>query len=198
MTRKYKSILAASGAKWIRPVTAGLLIFASFAVVGCKTSGPLAKREAEKCCPTDIRKTVPWCAGEDALFQCPCRPNAEFYGYKPTCWGIWPSSGAAWRDAHCGDLHHGAIITDLTNQNRELIELPSLPSPAEPSETPSAEAEQGPVRKAVDKPTLRSPENPQIMPQSERSIKKSEKPSEAEEPLPEPTFGLVRLPSVEE
>jgi len=108
------------------------MILVALATCGCKSVGIGAKREAEKCCPTDIRKTVPWCAGEDALFQCPCEPDATYYGYKPTCWGIWPSSGAAWRDSHCGHVHHGAILTELTNRNPELIPLPqteSYPTP---------------------------------------------------------------------
>ncbi|MEM8946767.1 MAG: hypothetical protein AAGD11_16455 [Planctomycetota bacterium] len=150
-----------------------LLVSALLAITGCKSTGLLAKREAEKCCPTDIRKTVPWCAGEDALFQCPCEPSPVFYGYKPTCWRTWPASGAAWRDVHCGNQHHRAIITDLTHQNPELIELPalrSLPTPAEQPEAsevpkdesnetelpkPNPPVENGP--KPLDIPTLKEP-----------------------------------------
>lgn len=115
----------------MRTATTSLLIIAVMAAIGCKQSGLLAKRESEKCCPTDIRKTVPWCSGEDAIFNCPCQPNASYYGYKPTCWGTWPTSGAHWRDTHCGEVHHGAIITDLTTHNPELVVLPALePEPA--------------------------------------------------------------------
>ena len=68
-----------------------------------------AKRESEKNCPTDIRQMVPWCAGEDAIFHCPCGPDCNgYYGYKPTCWGAWTTSGAEWRDIHCGPLVRGA------------------------------------------------------------------------------------------
>ena len=67
---------------------------------GCRL-GCLMKRESECDCPTDIRQTVPWCAGEDAIFHCPCRPAYDYYGYKPTCWGVWPTSGADWRDSYC-------------------------------------------------------------------------------------------------
>jgi hypothetical protein len=59
------------------------------------------KRRSEKNCPTDIRQTHVWCFGEDAIFHYPCGPNEEFYGYQPTCWREWPTSGAAWRDIHC-------------------------------------------------------------------------------------------------
>jgi len=66
--------------------------------------GVLVKRESEQNCPTDIRQTVPWCAGEDAIFRCPCGPNEQFHGHKPTCWRPWQSSGAQWRDLHCEPL----------------------------------------------------------------------------------------------
>jgi len=68
---------------------------------GCQPHGMFVKRESEMNCPTDIRKTVPWCAGEDAIFCCPCGPNEQFHGHKPTCWRPWQSSGAEWRDFHC-------------------------------------------------------------------------------------------------
>ncbi|MEO2046116.1 MAG: hypothetical protein ABGX16_06025 [Pirellulales bacterium] len=68
---------------------------------GCR-SGLMGKRESELNCPTDIRQKLFWCAGEDALFSCPCGPDGEFYGMKPTCWGEWPASGADWRNAYCG------------------------------------------------------------------------------------------------
>ena len=68
---------------------------------GCHHYGILVKRESELNCPTDIRKTVPWCAGEDAIFKCPCGPNEQFHGHKPTSWRLWQTSGAEWRDMHC-------------------------------------------------------------------------------------------------
>ena len=58
-------------------------------------------------CPTDICRTLLCCTGEDPEFHCPCEPSQPFYGYKPTCWGVWPTSGAAWRDAHCGSPSAG-------------------------------------------------------------------------------------------
>lgn len=179
----------------MRQAIAGLLIFTSFILGGCKSTGILAKREAEQCCPTDIRKTVPWCAGEDAIFQCPCRPSSEFYGYKPTCWGIWPASGAAWRDAHCGELHHGAIITDLANQNRELIELPPLTAPPTPSPDTGQQLEPDTESEATDKPLMQVPNQPKVELQPEDDLE--EDLDRDNEDLPEPTFGLIRLPSIE-
>ena len=95
--------------------------------VGCRHCGILEKRRSELSCPTDIRQKVPWCAGEDAVFYCPCGPDREFYGCKPTCWSIWPSSGAEWRDAHCGPPipDHGSQVSG---------QLQELPQPSESQE----------------------------------------------------------------
>ena len=69
---------------------------------GCHHWGYFPKRQSELNCPTDIRQTIPWCAGEDAVFRCPCGPSPHFYGHKPTCWGYWPAPGEVWRDSYCG------------------------------------------------------------------------------------------------
>jgi len=74
-------------------------------LTGCRHYGILVKRESELNCPTDIRKTVPWCAGEDSVFCCPCGPNEQFHGHKPTCWRPWQSSGEEWRDLHCERIY---------------------------------------------------------------------------------------------
>ncbi len=92
--------------------------------LGCHPHGPMVKRNSELSCPTDIRQTIPWCAGEDAVFHCPCGPNREFYGYKPTCWGIWPAPAEQWRDSHCGPLVREESY-DATGT--PVLELPSQP-----------------------------------------------------------------------
>ncbi len=71
---------------------------------GCRNHGILVKRESEMNCPTDIRQMVPWCVGEDAVFRCPAGPNEQFHGHKPTCWRLWQTSGAEWRDMYCAPL----------------------------------------------------------------------------------------------
>src|SRR5262245_17947384 len=71
------------------------------AATGCHSFGPLVKRDSELNCPTDIRRTVPWCAGEDAIFHCPCGPDGPFYGHRPTCWRTWPAPASVWRDEYC-------------------------------------------------------------------------------------------------
>ncbi len=196
--------------------TTSMLMMAAIAFSGCKSSGLLAKREAEKCCPTDIRKTVPWCAGEDALFHCPCEPSAEFYGYKPTCWRTWPTSGASWRDLHCGDQHHKAVITDLTHQNPELIELPTLkplpvpepaedqdlePDAAEDIDVPSVKIEVEPVPAPPEVPTLKQPperETPQLKVDPRPAEQSAEQPLATADELSKPLFGPVPLPDISE
>lgn len=79
-----------------------VFVIASTLLYGGCHHGFLPKRQSELNCPTDIRQTIPWCAGEDAIFQCPCGPSPHFYGHKPTCWGHWPASGSEWRDSYCG------------------------------------------------------------------------------------------------
>ena len=203
--------------------TASVLIGIACAA-GCKSQGVLAKREAEKCCPTDIRKTVPWCAGEDALFKCPCEPNAAFYGYKPTCWRTWPASGATWRDLHCGKQHHDAIITDISQQNRELIQLPAAVEPdlAVPGDTatpapdapPSSQEDQesaaspkiGPKPPAALEPPTSETETNEVEPPKfqlprielpKPSSNRAEPEANAEDEKPLPVLGPVPLPPVE-
>ena len=78
-----------------------LIILLVVGLNGCQ-HGILGKRNAELCCPTDIRKTHVGYFGEDAIFCPPCGPDHEYYGHKPTCWRDWPSTGADWRDGTCG------------------------------------------------------------------------------------------------
>ena len=90
-----------------------LLMGGALLLNGCHF-GYYPKRQSELNCPTDIRQTVPWCAGEDAVFRCPCGPSPQFYGHKPTCWGTWPASGAQWRDSYCGCPLEYATDEELT------------------------------------------------------------------------------------
>lgn len=99
--------------------------------VGCHSFGLCAKRESESNCPTDIRKTVPWCAGEDAIFVCPCGPEGNFYGHRPTCWRDWPTSAAAWRDMSCGPtVIAESVKTSEPNPFRGSQPATVLPTPA--------------------------------------------------------------------
>jgi hypothetical protein len=130
------------------------LIFACAALLACSGCyhGICGKRNSELDCPTDIRQKVPWCAGEDAVFHCPCGPTSDFYGYKPTCWKEWPAPGTVWRDAYCGACYSPAVVEEeimipSPNGTAPLYESggESLPLPtseeAEPTPTPSTPPE---------------------------------------------------------
>jgi hypothetical protein len=68
-------------------------------------------------CPTDARRLYCGC-GEEAVRRCPCGPDRQFYGLKPTDWRPWP---AGWR---CEERHW----------NEEIIEGPQfVPADADPS-----------------------------------------------------------------
>lgn len=95
---------------------------------GCH-HGLLQKRQSEMNCPTDIRKTIPWCAGEDAIFRCPCGPSSNFYGHKPTCWGYWPAPGAEWRDSYCGCPVQYATEEELSVPTPVAEPLPEATEP---------------------------------------------------------------------
>jgi len=108
------------------PTLRTIILFSSIIpLAGCSQFGCLTKKESECNCPTDIRQMVPWCAGEDAIFQCPCGPDREFYGHKPTCWGAWPAPAAQWRDAYCGPPQQEGVYGGEVS-----IEVDELPYPA--------------------------------------------------------------------
>ncbi|QEG36021.1 hypothetical protein Pr1d_33300 [Bythopirellula goksoeyrii] len=137
-----------------------VLLTGSTLLLGGCHHGCLIKRRSELRCPTDIRQMVPWCAGEDAIFHCPCKPSPVFYGHKPTCWGAWPASGPEWRDAYCG-----CVLSDPVSEEVELpspifeIGPASESGPSSESKLPLEEslpsttsAEPGPIRKLPTEP----------------------------------------------
>lgn len=124
-------------------VLAGVL-----AVGGCNHYGCMVKRQSELDCPTDIRKTVPWCAGEDAIFHCPCGPSSTYYGARPPGWRPWPSSGAQWRDAY------GAMPAACCEQPTPQL-LPTTPQPVEVELNEPVQPEPLPVApETQDPPTV--------------------------------------------
>src|SRR5947208_3719003 len=48
-------------------------------------------------CPTDARRLY-LATGEEAVRRCPCGPDQQYYGLKPTNWRAWP---AGWRCSTC-------------------------------------------------------------------------------------------------
>ncbi len=134
---------------------------------GCSQYGLFVKQESECNCPTDIRQTVPWCAGEDAIFHCPCGPDREFYGHKPTCWGVWPAPAAQWRDAYCGPLQQEAIQGEPSDfelgEPIPTSELNELPIPEPVSNLSMEEAgDDRPLTEEPERPLAEEPEEPQV------------------------------------
>jgi hypothetical protein len=79
-----------------------VLALLSLAVVAgcCCQAVPLP---GENECPTDARRLYLTC-GEEAVRKCPCGPDGEFYGLKPTTWREWPEG---WRYAQYGAPPYG-------------------------------------------------------------------------------------------
>lgn len=123
-----------------------MLMLAATAL-GCRAHGPFVKRESEVRCPTDVRKTVPWCYGEDAIFMCPCGPAQAYHGLKPTCWRPWPGTAAEWRDSHCygghcpdGGCYAAPVPGDSVGSPTPIVQ----PSDADPLEQSWAPQEDQP------------------------------------------------------
>lgn len=64
----------------------------------------------ENQCPTDARRLYLAC-GEEAVRRCPCGPDREYYGLKPTCWRQWPEG---WRcgQTGCASCRNGASCAE--------------------------------------------------------------------------------------
>ena len=88
------------------------------------------KRYSEFTSPTDIRKTHPWCLGEDALFHYPCGPNRANYGLKQTEWRDWGDAGTCYSE--------GSYIPPdgSTVPLREGLPSPSAPGEHSPTFQP--------------------------------------------------------------
>jgi hypothetical protein len=149
---------------------------------GCRPHGLLVKRESELSCPTDIRQMVPWCAGEDAIFHCPCGPSREFYGHKPTCWGAWPASGSEWRNAYCGDMQQAIVYPDPVSNEPNSFDVDELSLPNSLNNPSTAEAiEEGSLTETPF-------ENNSLEPDSPNAEKEEDFPEpEIPMPLPSPT-----------
>lgn len=160
------------------------LLSALTLLVGCQNYCLFAKRESEQNCPTDVRQMVPWCAGEDAIFHCPCRPNCEFYGYKPTCWGVWPAPGAAWRDAYCGPTQQACPTCELPPDATDAVFPPPEPESFNgvPAGSAAAPAMRGPLDGEVG--------GPSTAPNGGESLR-----VEPAEGLPNPDISLPEAPN---
>ncbi|MCA9266253.1 MAG: hypothetical protein KDA60_20475 [Planctomycetales bacterium] len=127
---------------------------------GCH-HGIFTKRQSELCCPTDIRKMHKWKFGEDAIFQSPCGPNQEFYGYRPTCWYEWPATGQDWRNTFCPQGTCEAGLDNGVPVEGQIIEGPVEGDFAPVSELP------GPIDPVIESPTESSNMGADSMPNME-------------------------------
>ena len=99
-------------------------------VSGCCLPGiPLP---GENQCPTDARRLYCTC-GEEAVRRCPCGPDREFYGLKPTCWREWPEG---WQCNGCEGLPYvdrdlcGEPVAEApTSSNRRRTRNADLSNP---------------------------------------------------------------------
>jgi hypothetical protein len=109
-------------------------------VSGCHSFGPLVKRDSELNCPTDVRRTVPWCWGEDAVFHCPCGPDGPYYGHRPTCWRTWPTPATVWRDSYCPCPQPAGVCGPCAIEGQGVVvdeQVIVLPQPEEMAPRPA-------------------------------------------------------------
>jgi hypothetical protein len=160
-----------------------------FLLGGCCPCGFLIKQESELNCPTDIRQTVPWCAGEDAIFRGPCGPNREFYGYKPTCWDLWPASGAQWRNTYCGPLPQDHLYGEPSGGEPGDFEVGELRIPT-PEVNSSAEEAIG------EGPLIEEPLKDQVL-EIESNDSVGEEADDLSGPLIPPSLPTTRITDAE-
>ena len=172
------------------------LVMCLAAVSGCCW----CKRASEMNCPTDVRKAECWCFGEDALFHCPCGPNEEYYGHKPTCWRAWPTSAEEWRDMRCGPLQQTAI--PCGEEPYPPAVGPTLPSaePDEPHRVPADSSKMAPQQQSETLPSSEGPVEPPLEPAAtEEPAGELQQPPAFEQQPPafeqqQPTFEQQRVP----
>jgi hypothetical protein len=101
----------------------------------------------ERHCPTDARRLY-WTFGEEAVRRCPCGPDREFYGLKPTQWRSWPEG---WR---CNEGQWGEpIIEEPAPQYAESTDAKTLnDAPLEAGESALGELAPNPFRRIAEEP----------------------------------------------
>jgi hypothetical protein len=131
-------------------------------------------------CPTDARRLYCTC-GEEAVRRCPCGPDHEFYGLKPTCWREWPAGwgcngieGFPYVDhASCGEpLAESPVVEAPTSNESGLsnpfrsdqeAELPVPPATPQISPKQPTPAQAAPVRLI---PPQATPAAPPVLPKT--------------------------------
>ncbi|TWT97626.1 hypothetical protein Pla108_17780 [Botrimarina colliarenosi] len=138
-------------------VTTTVLAISLTAVTGCKMC------KSNTCCPTDARRMVLSCAGEEAVRQGPCGPDASYYGYQSTCWESWPSNWEEHERQRCYECQtceteaHLATPTPAANYEESVFGPTTspliLPRKSEaPVEAPSIEMVMPAPQAAIKQP----------------------------------------------
>jgi hypothetical protein len=149
--------------KWLLRAPWALALLALGFVSGCCCQAvPLP---AENQCPTDARALYLAC-GEEAVRRCPCGPDRDYYGLKPTSWRSWPEGWNAsgyppmpggMACGECGDGScDGPASTDVdfSNPFRGKGAIEVLPQPTlapEQKATPATPPKTAPVEKTPAK-----------------------------------------------
>jgi hypothetical protein len=175
------------------------LALASLAAVSgcCCQAVPLP---GENQCPTDARRLYCSC-GEEAVRRCPCGPDSEFYGLKPTCWREWPEGwhcngceGMPYVDrALCGDPVAEELVSaaptvempatenvDISNPFRSKLGAAEFPLPPQTSQsgpTPADPAKTAPVEVVPPQPMPTPPPALKDFPKDTSPAKQSPAPS---------------------
>ncbi len=101
-----------------------------------------AIRQAEECCPTDIRK-MQHSVGEDAIRQSPCGPDCGYYGHKPTCWREWPASWPLYKQHVCAaapETCHPMVAEDRGGDSEPTLATPRDDATLEVTPTPAPDS----------------------------------------------------------
>jgi hypothetical protein len=136
----------------------------------------------ERNCPTDARRLY-WTFGEEAVRRCPCGPDREFYGLKPTQWRSWPEG---WR---CNEGQWGEpIIAEPAPEYAESIDAPLLNDATIADAEPAlGELVPNPFRRLAEKPEAKKNPPPSEH-AAELAASENESPADpTEEPADETT-----------
>jgi hypothetical protein len=158
-----------------------LALLSLAAVSGCCCQAiPLP---GENQCPTDARRLYCTC-GEEAVRRCPCGPDSQFYGLKPTCWREWPEGwqcngceGHPYVDrGSCGEPVFESPVAEAPASVREsgdsnpfrmksgAAELPLPPMARDLAPTQSVPAKAAPVQVVPAQPTPTAPPALEMVP----------------------------------
>src|SRR3954467_589064 len=94
--------ISSNSLKWL---ALALLPLCAIAGCCCCQAYPLP---GECQCPTDARNLYLG-TGEEAVRRCPCGPDQQFYGLKPTNWRAWPDG---WRCNTCAHIPESATYEE--------------------------------------------------------------------------------------